>query len=67
MSQEAFLLALSQQLENAIVPVTTPPEELVQSVSSGHARVDERTARSSTPTQRTPPSPRGRSTSRALR
>eukprot|EP00975_Prorocentrum_lima_P045177 9462566-Prorocentrum_lima.AAC.1 len=58
MAQESFLQALTQQLDHAITPVTTPPGKLVQSASSGHARVDERRAISSTPTQRTPPSPR---------
>eukprot|EP00975_Prorocentrum_lima_P061895 12882513-Prorocentrum_lima.AAC.1 len=48
--EEAFLQPLTEQLENAIVPVTTPPVELVQSASSGHAGVDERRVRSSTTT-----------------
>eukprot|EP00975_Prorocentrum_lima_P031145 6538674-Prorocentrum_lima.AAC.1 len=59
MSQEQSCLeALEQELQNAVIPVTTPAGEHVQSASNGHARVDERRARSLTPTRRTPPSPR---------
>eukprot|EP00975_Prorocentrum_lima_P066260 12908136-Prorocentrum_lima.AAC.1 len=38
-----LLEALSEQLNNAIVPTNTPPEELVQSASSvGHGGADGR-------------------------
>eukprot|EP00975_Prorocentrum_lima_P004156 903041-Prorocentrum_lima.AAC.1 len=51
MSQEnAFLEILEQKLQNATTPVTTPPGERFQRVSSCHAGVDERSVISSTPT-----------------
>eukprot|EP00975_Prorocentrum_lima_P058844 12341368-Prorocentrum_lima.AAC.1 len=50
--------ALSQQLPDVMVPIHTPPGELVLSASSvGHAGVDGR-PRASTPPLHTPPSPR---------
>eukprot|EP00975_Prorocentrum_lima_P018526 3899403-Prorocentrum_lima.AAC.1 len=48
-----------------MAPIHTPPRGLVQSASSvGHAGADGR-ARSSTPPQRTPPSPRERTSTRS--
>eukprot|EP00975_Prorocentrum_lima_P010638 2260952-Prorocentrum_lima.AAC.1 len=52
MLQAAFMHGLAGQLENASVPLTTPPGEVVHSASIGHVGVDERRTRSSTPTQR---------------
>eukprot|EP00975_Prorocentrum_lima_P050474 10572464-Prorocentrum_lima.AAC.1 len=53
--------ALNDKLNNASFPITTPPGELVQSASSvGHAGVNGLRSRTPTPTLRTPPSPRER-------
>eukprot|EP00975_Prorocentrum_lima_P065298 12902677-Prorocentrum_lima.AAC.1 len=62
MIHEAFIQDLAAQLEDAIVPLLAPPGELVQIASSGHAGVGEPRTRSPTPMQRTPPSPRERTT-----
>eukprot|EP00975_Prorocentrum_lima_P004328 938389-Prorocentrum_lima.AAC.1 len=57
--------ALSEQLNTAIVPLQTPPGELVQSASSvGRAWVDGH-SRASTPPRRTPPNPRERTSTRS--
>eukprot|EP00975_Prorocentrum_lima_P063621 12892583-Prorocentrum_lima.AAC.1 len=61
MLQAEFSEALDQELSNAVIPVNAPPGELVQSASSvGTAGVDDLRSRPSTPTRRTPPSPRER-------
>eukprot|EP00975_Prorocentrum_lima_P070553 12932666-Prorocentrum_lima.AAC.1 len=49
MIHEAFIHGLSGQLEDAIVPLISPPGELVQCASSGHAGVGETRTRSPTP------------------
>eukprot|EP00975_Prorocentrum_lima_P038342 8057803-Prorocentrum_lima.AAC.1 len=54
MLQEQFLKAFDQELSDAVIPTHTPPGERAQRASNvGDAGV-------STPTRRTPPSPRER-------
>eukprot|EP00975_Prorocentrum_lima_P019511 4108237-Prorocentrum_lima.AAC.1 len=62
MIHAACIQHLAEQLEHTIVPLITPPRELVQRASNGHAGVGGHRTRSPTPTQRTPPSPRERTT-----
>eukprot|EP00975_Prorocentrum_lima_P025994 5467377-Prorocentrum_lima.AAC.1 len=61
MLDPVFLEALSEQLNNASNPITTPPGAFVQRASSvGHGGVDGLRSRLPTPTLRTPPNPRER-------
>eukprot|EP00975_Prorocentrum_lima_P044519 9330500-Prorocentrum_lima.AAC.1 len=67
MIHAAFTQEVSEQLEDAVVPWLTPPAERVQRASSWHAGVGEQRTISSAPTQRTPPSPSERITTRSPR